>query len=390
MRLLFFDGASKCFRGKEGRIFTGANLAGVIVKRYSRYCDKLSILMIDENIDNAKDKFDAVDTSIAEVIPIPNLHKPRKNFFNLSLRKKTVNIIAQEIQKADRVIIRAPGRFNTNVALRLCRKYHKPYLIEAVDFPFEFLYQNKLTRLFAPYAEITAKREIARAPYVIYVSQRVLQERYPSHGKTLACSDVELPELDPQNLQNYLLKVEHSNSTKIIFGTAAGISKLKGQEYVVRALAELRKQGITNIEYHLAGNNSKNYLGSLIHSLGLEDCVKFYGPIPHNKIFDWYAHLDVYIQSSFTEAICRSVLEAMSMALPVICSNAGGNPELADKDMLFTAGNVSEICEAMKKMLDTEVRKREAAYSFTKAKEFEKSKLDPIRDKFYIDFMNSK
>ena len=78
----------------------------------------------------------------------------------------------------------------------------------------------------------------------------------------------------------------------------------------------------------------------------------------------------------------------MSRGLPVACSSAGGNPELADEGMLFRAGNVSEICEVMKKLLDPEVRKREAEYSFMKAQEFTKSRLDPIRDKFYMDFMN--
>ena len=116
--------------------------------------------------------------------------------------------------------------------------------------------------------------------------------------------------------------------------------------------------------------------------------MKLFGPIPHGKIFDWYDTLDVYIHPSFTEGLGRSIIEAMSRALPVTCSDAGGIPELASGDMLFKAGNVGQICEAIKRMLDPEIRKREALRSFTKAKEFEKSRLDPIRDKFYMDFIN--
>ena len=366
------------------------------MSRYSHFCDKLALLMIESDkiysVSEAKSKFNTLDNTLAEVTIVPNLHRPYKNFFNLFLRMKALRIIESEIKKADRVIIRAPGRFLTNNALRLCRKHHKLYLVESVDFPLEFMYHKRITMLFAPYGEFSARREIARAPYVAYVSQRVLQERYPTSGKSLACSDVELPELDPEVLRTrintYGGRGTQNSNRKIVFGTAAGVSKLKGQEYVVRAIAELRKQGITNIEYHLAGPDTRNYLHNLINSLNLQDCVKLYGAIPHDKIFDWYDHLDVYIQPSFTEAICRSVIEAMSRALPVTCSSAGGNPEIAGRDMLFTPGNVTQICEVMKKMLDPEIRKRESERSFTKAKEFEKSRLDPIRDKFYMDFIN--
>ena len=62
--------------------------------------------------------------------------------------------------------------------------------------------------------------------------------------------------------------------------------------------------------------------------------------------------------------------------------------EYASENIMFEAKNVKHICEVMKKLLDPEVRKREAAYSLAKAKEFEKSRLDPIRDKFYMDFIN--
>ena len=79
----------------------------------------------------------------------------------------------------------------------------------------------------------------------------------------------------------------------------------------------------------------------------------------------------------------------MSRAIPAACSDVGGNPELASGDMLFRHGNVQDICSVMKKLLDPQVRQREANYSFTKAGEFQKSRLDPIRDKFYLDFMRS-
>ena len=207
MRLFVLVG-SKCYHDTKGNVYASTNLADVVVKRYRRYCDKLSVLATDDgnvlSVQEARSRFDAVDPDIADVVSIPNLHRPYKNFFNLALRKRVVDKLARVVQESDRVIIRGAGRYIPNVVIKLCRKYHKPYLVEAVDFAFEFTMLNRLTMAFAPYAEITCRREIARAPYVLYVTQSALQKRYPSQGKTIACSDVELSNAELKFTQKHL------------------------------------------------------------------------------------------------------------------------------------------------------------------------------------------
>ena len=153
---------------------------------------------------------------------------------------------------------------------------------------------------------------------------------------------------------------------------------------------ELKKQGITGIEYHLAGSGKPEKFIALAKSLHVEDQVKIYGSLPHEKIFSWLDHIDVYIQPSFTESLGRSVVEAMSIAVPAACARVGGMLEYASKDIMFTPGNVREICEVMKKLLSPEVREREAKKSFAVAHEFDKKKLDAERDKFYSEFTGVK
>ena len=64
--------------------------------------------------------------------------------------------------------------------------------------------------------------------------------------------------------------------------------------------------------------------------------------------------------------------------------------EYPDKDIMFTAKNVAEIAAVMKKLLDPEVRIEQARKSFAIAHDFERSKLDALRDEFYADFMGIK
>lgn len=67
----------------------------------------------------------------------------------------------------------------------------------------------------------------------------------------------------------------------------------------------------------------------------LEDCVSILGAKPHSEVFSWLDSIDIYVQPSFMEGLCRSIVEAMSRACPVICTNVGGNYELVSSDCLF-------------------------------------------------------
>ena len=210
MKLLFLDGVTSCYRDTDGKLYTSGNMAGSIMERYSAFCDKLVLMLLESSKiytpAEAMANFIPVDTERVEVVAMPNIRGSLKNFLNLKYRKKGAVIIDREIQKADRVIVRAPGRFYTNTALKCCRKYHKLYLIESVDFPFECTYYTRVW-MFAPYCEFTAKREIAKAPYVLYVTEHAMQDRYPTSGKALGCSDVDLDDLDEAVLSKRTLRI---------------------------------------------------------------------------------------------------------------------------------------------------------------------------------------
>lgn len=390
MNLLFVEGGSRLIRDTEGSIYLSSNLHREILERYKRYCDNLTLLLrrseklyTPSDAEATSNKFDG---TLAHIVDVPDIYRPRSNFFSMKLRKKVTRTIAAEIMKADRVIIRTAGNFYVDTAVKLCRKFRRTYMIESVELIFEMQWYNSLLgKISAPFAELRGKKYILQAPYVLYVTDKALQERYPSGGRTVGCSDVYAPAPDRSVLEKRLAG-EDGGKHSIIFGTAAFMGTgVKGQEYVIRAISALRKEGITGIEYHLAGGGSPDKLVSLAESLGVK--LKVYGSLPHDKIFEWYDHLDAYIQPSFQEGLCRSVIEAMSRGLPVACSTVGGNPELAD--MLFRVGNVRQIAAVMKEMLKPEVRKKEAVRSFTGAQDYTKEKLNAKRDEFFADFLKS-
>lgn len=101
----------------------------------------------------------------------------------------------------------------------------------------------------------------------------------------------------------------------------------KGYDYAIDALKILHNNGI-NFEYRIIGEG--DYFGPVIFSvisLGLEDKVKFLGKRPHEEVIKQMEWADIYIQPSIQEGFCNSVIEAQSMGLLIIVTNAEGLSE---------------------------------------------------------------
>jgi colanic acid/amylovoran biosynthesis glycosyltransferase len=101
----------------------------------------------------------------------------------------------------------------------------------------------------------------------------------------------------------------------------------KGYEYAIDALKIIHDNGI-DFEYRIIGNG--DYFEPIMYSvikLGLKDKVKFLGKKPHEEVIKQMEWADIYIQPSIQEGFCNSVIEAQSMGLLIIVTNAEGLSE---------------------------------------------------------------
>ena len=106
-------------------------------------------------------------------------------------------------------------------------------------------------------------------------------------------------------------------------------------------------------------------------------------------VFSWLDSIDIYVQPSFMEGLCRSIVEAMSRACPVICTNVGGNYELVSSDCLFEKADYVKLADILEKMVKPEMQIEEAKRNFEKSKEYNKKDLNKKRDAFYRSFIES-
>lgn len=396
MKLLFIQGGSRVRCSKNGACYVDGNFNNDIWKRYKNYCDELTIVLrrcseiFEEN--EISSKFNKIDTKILKLQLVDDIYLPRLNFFNVKKKIQIKEIIKNEVKNADKVIIRSIGNFYTNTALKYCKKYKKSYLIEVTGFAFEGLwYHSLLGKISAIPREIKLKRSIRKSPYAVYVTNKSLQKRYPCNGQSIGCSDVEIQNFDEDLLNNRITKIENYNENHIYkLGTAAFMNvKWKGQQDVIKALYELKKIGITNFEYELIGAGDTTFLKELIKKYNLDHQVKILGVRRHEEVFEWMDNVDIYIQPSYQEGLCRAIIEAMSRACPVIASDTGGNPELIDCEFIFKKGNIKELKTILKKKITKENLKMQSNLNFNNSKLYEKELLDLRRNEFYEKFIKN-
>lgn len=393
MKLLFIQGGSRVRKCKNGSFYVDGNFNNDIWKRYKSYCDDLTVILreksefYDEN--DIKDKLNNIDTNLIKLVLVEDVYKPKKNFLNLKMKKKIKKQIESAVIASDKIIIRSIGNFYTNTALKYCKKYNKDYLIEVTGFAFEGLWYHSLYgKVVAIPREIKLRKSIKDAPYAVYVTEKALQKRYPCKGKTLGCSDVELLDMDKNNV---IEKINNLNKNgKLKLGTAAFLDvKWKGQKNVIKALYKLKKAGYDNFIYELIGAGNKAYLEGFIEKYNLKENVRILGVKKREEVFEWLKTVDVYVQPSYQEGLCRAIVEAMSMGCPVIASNAGGNAELIDKKMIYPKGNVKMLFEILmrinKNLLFDQVNN-----NFEKAHAYQKELLNKKRDNFYLNFVDER
>mgnify|MGYP001008422010 FL=1 len=158
-------------------------------------------------------------------------------------------------------------------------------------------------------------------------------------------------------------------------------NRYKGQEYVIRAIAELKKQGVS-ARYWIIGSGNTAYLQSVSEAYSVTENVIFVGSLPHQQVFEYLDKLDIYVQPSLVEGMPRALIEAMSRACPAVGSRVGGIPELLDEECVFEGKNVQELTEKLVSCARS--MEKEAVRNFNKAKDFSPEKLREKRDAFYL------
>ena len=358
-------------------------LTDEIIDRYFYMCDQFTLVNRLRMIEVGRNYIPVIhkNTKIVEVPDITSIKGILKD------RKKAKEIVEEEVKKCDFVIARLPG-FIGAYGAEYARKLKKPYFIEMVGCPLDALWNHSLKgKILAPFMYLYTKNILKNSPNTIYVTNKFLQRRYPSKGKQISCSDVNI-DIEDIALEKRIKKINNMNQDEINLGTIGTLNmKYKGYDTVIKTISNLNKSGNKKYYYKIIGAGDKSWIEYNIKKYDLEKYVKIFDAVSHDEIKKWLdEEVDIYIQPSRTEGMPRALIEAMSRACPAIGSNAGGIPELMDDKFIFEKSDEKQLASILIKF-DEDKMIEQAKRNFDKAKEYEKSKLEKKRKEFYDDFI---
>lgn len=297
-------------------------------------------------------------------------------------RQALEQFIENEVKQVDFVIARLALSLFGAIAVKYAQKYRIPYVCEVVANVWDSIWNYSFAgKIVAPYFEYLAKKTVWQSDYTIYVTQSYLQEEYPTKGKAIGISNVDLKEVNDGVLKQRLKKIEQTDCKHLLFCTIAAVDvKFKGQEYMIKAIKELKKHGYT-IKYILIGGGNQNRLKKIARSCDVEKDVIFTGAIEHSQIFELLDKADVYIQPSLQEGLPRAMIEALSRGLPAIGFRTAGIPELISDKYVCKRKSVRDICKCIME-LDIAAMKQAAIQNHEKSKEFLFETLNKRREMF--------
>lgn len=175
----------------------------------------------------------------------------------------------------------------------------------------------------APREKLRVVYEGAEIPALLTAAQRAAARQYwkvPEGAPLLGCVGVLLPD--------------------------------KGQEWLIRALAELRKD-FPGARLLLAGDGPcRSELEHLANELNLSQAVIFAGFVKDVEAV--YAALDVFLLPSLFEALNNSLLAAMAYQIPSIAFRRGALTEIIENGhsgLIVSGPDVAEIAAAVKRIL---------------------------------------
>jgi glycosyltransferase involved in cell wall biosynthesis len=129
---------------------------------------------------------------------------------------------------------------------------------------------------------------------------------------------------------------------------------VKGAEVLIDACACLARGGL-HVRCYLVGLGPlRAALERRVRLQGLERLVTLIGPVPHDRLPDWYRSADAFVLPSYSEGVPNVLLEAAACGIPFVASRVGGIPEVAAAaaSRLVPPGNTELLAREIRQTLE--------------------------------------
>lgn len=304
-------------------------------------------------------------------LPVPHFLGP----LQYALKWRSIRSSARTmVNGTDAVIMRVGCSQIANSIEPILREKGRSYGIEVIGDPYAAFapgaFDHALRRFFRWWYTGHLRRQCATACAVAYVTENVLQRRYPTAGFSIGVSDVELsPDALIEGKSRFdRLGMETVDRPRIIITVGSLEQAHKGVDVLIRAVAGCLQR---NEKIHLVvigDGRMRSSLELLVDRLGIRAGVSFKGQMPAGQsIRDELDKSDLFVLASRTEGLPRAMVEAMGRGLPCLGTDVGGMPELLNKEDLVPPDDARALSQAIENVLSDPARMERMAHSNLRA-----------------------
>lgn len=174
-----------------------------------------------------------------------------------------------------------------------------------------------------------------------YATDNLIAEGIPkSRIVTIKNGSFDLKKSKKTESTSVIEKLGLSEDCKII-GSVARLEKIKGQDLILRAAPEILLH-FPNTHFLFLGDGSmREEYERLASNLGIERSVTFLGFVDNPEIYQRIFTVNVNA-SRGTETSCLATSECLSLGIPTVASDFGGNPEMVkdfENGFIFSSDN---------------------------------------------------
>ncbi|MFV9631150.1 MAG: glycosyltransferase family 4 protein [Methanosarcinales archaeon] len=167
------------------------------------------------------------------------------------------------------------------------------------------------------------------------------------------------------------LQIKDDEKVILFVGT---LRPVKGIRYLIEAMRLIKDKNESTKLFLVGDGEEREYLKNLVKGLILEECVRFIGKVPNEKVPECMVASDVFVLPSLSEGFPVVILEAMASGLPIIATKVTGLLEIV-KDgkngILVESKSPDEIAEKVLLILgDDELRERISENNRKEAKRY--------------------
>ncbi|MCT4642730.1 MAG: glycosyltransferase family 4 protein [Bacteriovoracaceae bacterium] len=379
---------NRFFRDQNSQVWTENHFPYEFWDRYLKVYKNVRVVARAQDVSEIKPHWKRVDGDKVSVFCLPFYIGPigyLKNFFKM--RKLCKELVVAE----DRYLMRV-GSPIADIIQPILLKRKIPYAVEVVGDPWDVfgpgVFHHPLRPLLRLYFTYKLKKQCAHAACASYVTQKILQQRYPvKQGRfSIGASSIVLKDED---IVSHSRTYEKMHKISII-NIGSLEYHVKGTDTLIKAVAILANKGI-NISLSILGDGRfRADYEKMAQNLGVKENIDFCGNVPAGKLVqNKIDSSDIFILPSRSEGLPRAMIEAMARGVFCLGTKAGGINELLEEDQKVEVGDFEDLAKKIEfYMNNPDLMNKEAKRNLEFSKGYHYKILEDRRTSLYKHLRN--